>query len=509
MSIFSFRKREPTPADALSPSVVPTEPPASLDSFDAEDLAELTPLPEVRVNEPRDIAFSVALFFVALAPRLFVALAWAREPVWDGHYYHLGATRIAEGHGYSEAVNVLGQIVDKPWTHYPVGYSGLLSLFYRLFGTGIAVAPVVNAFLGALLAVVVHRLARYSVNGTRARIAGGLVALHPGLIAQAALVMTEAASSLFFLVAAWCGIARRRHWLGAALAGLCFGLGVLVRPATLLLIPAFVLLGPGPAKRALARLGIVVGVAALTIAPWTIRNCRVMDGCALVSTNGGWNLAIGALTKTGRFQTLRASDGCPVVTGQVQQDRCWQQVGLRRIEDDPVGWLALVPKKLSQTYDHESFQVEYLREAAPELWPENRREAGRKLLTFFHWLVVTVAAFSSIALVTSAHRRVAAYTQGALLLAAAALVSYCFSTPEHPFFALVLLCSALALLPLPGRPSFGPVGRYLHAVLLATTFTHAVFFGEDRYHLVVTPVLCLLAASALLTEFRPAVWAED
>jgi len=38
--------------------------------------------------------------------------------------------------------------------------------------------------------------------------------------------------------------------------------------------------------------------------------------------------------------------------------------------------------------------------------------------------------------------------------------------------------------------------------LLATTlFTHAVFFGEDRYHVVVTPVLALLAAAAL----RPVV----
>jgi len=34
--------------------------------------------------------------------------------------------------------------------------------------------------------------------------------------------------------------------------------------------------------------------------------------------------------------------------------------------------------------------------------------------------------------------------------------------------------------------------------LLATTIlTHAVFFGEDRYHVVVTPILAILAAGAL------------
>jgi hypothetical protein len=35
-------------------------------------------------------------------------------------------------------------------------------------------------------------------------------------------------------------------------------------------------------------------------------------------------------------------------------------------------------------------------------------------------------------------------------------------------------------------------------VLLATTvLMHAVFFGEDRYHMVVTPIFCMLAAAAL------------
>jgi hypothetical protein len=38
----------------------------------------------------------------------------------------------------------------------------------------------------------------------------------------------------------------------------------------------------------------------------------------------------------------------------------------------------------------------------------------------------------------------------------------------------------------------------LSLALLGTTIvTHAVFFGEDRYHVVVTPVLCMLAAGAL------------
>ncbi len=44
----------------------------------------------------------------------------------------------------------------------------------------------------------------------------------------------------------------------------------------------------------------------LVVSPWTVRNCRVMDGCAFVSTNAGWNLAIGS---PGRPSPGRESPG--------------------------------------------------------------------------------------------------------------------------------------------------------------------------------------------------------
>ena len=40
----------------------------------------------------------------------------------------------------------------------------------------------------------------------------------------------------------------------------------------------------------------------------------------------------------------------------------------------------------------------------------------------------------------------------------------------------------------------------LLGLLLVTSLTHVLFFGEDRYHLVITPVLCILAAAALRGE---------
>jgi len=445
-----------------------------------------------------DRRFTLAVALVALLPRLFVALAWAREPVWDGHYYHFGALRIAAGLGYSEDVLIHGHPVWKPWCHYPVGYSGLLGFVYRVFGSGLAVAPVVNAVTGMLLVVVVHRLARYYLSNDRARLAAAIVALHPGLIAYSAVVMTEPLAALLLTTAAWLAARFGQRWTGMIAGGLVLGLATLVRPSTLLAAPLFALMGPKTWWRALARGAVATVMALLVVLPWSVRNCRVMDGCALVSTNGGWNLAIGAVYDSGRFETLRAADGCPVVTGQVQQDRCWAKVGRDAILRAPGRWLALMPKKLGHTWDHESFAIEYLREADPASWPEPRRVAARNLLSTFHRLLMLVAALSIVGFVgwrpRKEGRSVAQLGLAALFVA---LGIYATADIRHPYYWLPTLLPLLALLPLPGAPPQGPVGRYLLALVAATNLTHAVFFGDDRYHLVVTPVLCILAAAAL------------
>ncbi|MDI1447963.1 glycosyltransferase family 39 protein [Polyangium sp. 6x1] len=474
-------------------------------------------------DEARDRLFSAALFVLALLPRLYVAIAWAREPVWDGHYYDFGARRIAEGLGYSDDVVLGGQRVWHPWCHYPVGYSGFLAIFYRLFGAGPATAPVVNAVTGALVAVLVHRLARYATTKNRARAAGLLCALDPGLIVYAALVMTEPLAALGLVAAGWLVArdAKEKPLRGALLAGLTLGLATLVRPQSLLCAPAlgfFALGGDGALRARLGGLGAQPGLsgrslqawkksvitaglalttAVLVVLPWTARNCRVMDGCAFVSTNAGWNLAIGASPRaTGRFETLRASDGCKVVTGQVQQDQCWRDEGLRWITNDPIRWLSLVPKKLGHTFDHESFPMGYLGEANPAAWPEPRKATGRAVLTAVH---VALLALAALGLVASPLGRLplrARLTQIAALLAVVGVVLHGILSDAHPFWPLAVLIVLLGALPLPGAPARNATVSYLVFAVGTVALTHAIFFGEDRYHVVITPILCLLAALA-------------
>ena len=73
-------------------------------------------------GSPRDLGFSAAAFVLALLPRLYVAIAWAREPVWDGHYYDFGARRIAAGLGYSD--DKIRQLcrdgISEGWSHFKI-----------------------------------------------------------------------------------------------------------------------------------------------------------------------------------------------------------------------------------------------------------------------------------------------------------------------------------------------------------------------------------------------------
>jgi hypothetical protein len=503
--------------------------------------------------------FLAALTF---ASRLWVSNHYRGEAVWDGHYYDYYAKRIAQGFGYSDALGASDLTGGRPSCHYPVGYSALLGLFYRLFGESSATAQLLNAIVAAGITALVFALARRWLGPIRALGAAFLVIAHPGLCLYSALTMSELLAAVLTLLAFWFAQAqdsaessqtttRTPHLRNAFLACLTLGLATLVRPPALFTLPflfaastyrlalqAVILRMPkaiqsrvtavtnttaavGNSKRLICTF-IVCGAGTLLafalvllpILPWSLRNCKQMDGCALVSTNGGWNLAIGAFPRaTGRFETLRSSDGCREVTGQVQQDRCWMKVGLGYVYASPIKWLALAPKKWAYTFDHESFPVEYLHEAAPEAWPETRRNDMRQGITTFHRCLMV---FAALGLVTRAQRR-KPWWRDAVWIASVIVVGcvgyWGLKQPEPT----VWLCALLGMVQFalmngyhmvqrvflqqgtqekesnPTRPSLPAGARLAFGLLFSVYLTHMIFFGEDRYHMVASPVLCLLA----------------
>ena len=454
------------------------------------------------------------LAFVARVALVVYALA---EPVWDGHYYDLGARHIAWSHGYGEELHLsspdgLERVVWDPWAHYPVGYSGFLALFFKIFGASIAVAPLANALTGAALAAVCHRLAlkMFPVDdgklAIRAHVAGLLVALHPGLVLYSGALMTEPLAALGMMAAILFVIADRSPWRGAALAGLTLGLTTLVRPNAILIAPILPLLRVDPSPSIAKKLGrlaasgaLVGGLAVAAVAPWTIRNCKVMDQCAVVSTNAGWNLVIGSAPgATGKFEFLvgHTPEGGPTCEegGQVAQDRCWWRYGLSIVRRDLSRWLSLVPAKLHYTLDAEWFPINYLREARPDLVSARTHVVVGKILTGMEHALCIVAALAALGRPRARRDRFIPYAiQLGFLAATLALAAWGLDAAEPRIWPLGVLACVVPFLPLPGRPTREPAEYGVAFVVLTTLVTHAVFFGEDRYHLVATPALLLLA----------------
>jgi hypothetical protein len=138
----------------------------------------------------------------------------------------------------------------------------------------------------------------------------------------------------------------------------------------------------------------------------------------------------------------------------------------------------------------------YLGEADPARWPEARKAIGRDVLSVSHRILLAVAALGVIAL--PIHRRKLGRFVQLGLLAATLLVAFHGVVDDlHQAWPLAVLLPVVAFLPLPGRPRNGGVIGYLAFALASVVVTHAVFFGEDRYHMVATPALAILAACAL------------
>lgn len=441
--------------------------------------------------QSRDLAFALALFAFALALRAVVVLAFGVAPTWDGAFYHRGALSIAEGNGYSEPA-LVGRA---PWSHYPVGYSAFIGAVYAVFGSAQAIAPLANSVVGALTASLAFLLAFDMLGRRRARVAGVLAALHPGLVLYCVLVMTEPLAGFLVLLTGYLARVAGHKRFGGIASGVALAASAFVRPQSLLTGPLLLLMFRGPLRRRLAQTALAGVTCVALLAPWTIRNCVVLDGCALVSTNGGWNLAIGALSETGRFRALTPEDGCVGVDGAVAQDRCWRERGWEAIRRDPWKWLGHIPDKLRHTYNHESFAVAYIAEARPSEWDRDHTWHVMNVMTSLHHALMLAAA---LGLVARFSRRRSREQWGpiALLVALVLFSAYALSLPERPLFWVGVMIPLIGLVRLPGAPPIDNGLRYLLGLLAITSLTHTLFFGDDRYHLAVSPVFCILAAAA-------------
>lgn len=435
------------------------------------------------------ISDRVVVGVIAFIARWFVVF-WAAKtipPTADGTYYHVLATRIAEGHGYTwlwpdGAVTYAA--------HYPVGYPALIAGPYAVFGAVPAFAMAVNALLGILAALAVHDMLVRATSRGLAFAGGVAMALHPALTPYTAALMTEGVTASLLVLAA--GLAdrarspafRSRGWIVAT--GIVLGIAVLVRPQCLALAPVVGFLAVPPESTITRRLSFAAGVTVLALAvcaPWTARNCSKMERCALVSVNGGWNLAIGVQTEDGGWAPIDVPEACKTVFQEAEKDACFGAEAAAAIRAHPRGWLARAPRKLSATFDYLGAAPWYLHTANASAFPHRAKVALGVVETLAVRLLLASAIFGAMRVPGAARR--ARLVLGGVGLATCLLVPGTFAYVICSVVVLLLGARALARMPV--------AVPLTAAVVLATVATHAVFFGSGRYALVVVPFVTGLA----------------
>ncbi len=455
---------------------------------------------------------------VGLAVRLAVVAgaAGAIPAAADGTYYDTLASRLAEGRGYTwlwpdGAVTYAA--------HYPVGYPAMVALGYAVFGAKPVVAMVLNALFGAAAGVGAWSLVARASSPRLALAAGLAVALHPALVPYTAALMTEGVTTSLLVVAAALAAHARDadkplRWL--ALTGLVMGVATLVRPQSLVLAPVLGWLATTRERRSAmggaARLDVigarlrrgllgaaVVSVTTLAVcAPWTARNCSRMERCALVSVNGGWNLAIGTQTDNGGWHELAVPEACKNVFQEAAKDECFGREAKKEILRHPGAWLARVPAKLRVTFDYFGAAPWYLHAANAERFPYGAKVALGAIETLAARLLLAAALVTLFRMrvpSSSAPRRRARMSCWESpwlrkVLAAVGLVACVLVPGTVGYLALAAAILALGWRALERAPLVVPLTA---AVILATAVTHAVFFGAGRYGLVVVPFVSALA----------------
>ncbi len=402
----------------------------------------------------------------AFAVRALIVAKLPAPAAWDGAIYAQLAEHIRHGHGFVAWSQ--GTSAWTPTAFFPVGYPALLAAALALGAEIPRAAHVVNVLAGTLSAACAAAIG-FRLAGTRGGYLSGLAyALAPGPALFCAATMTETVTGALLALAVTLSLtpvsATRSRLATSTAAGALIGLSALVRPQMLLAAP---FIGAIPSATRYVRLlaaALAVAASLGVVLPWTARNCTLMHGCALVSTNGGSNLLIGTFADAkGGYRAPTRADGCSDVIGEAARDRCMTGVAIHRIARSPLSWIRLGFIKLAKTFAFEWTPVSYLRSSMPGTFPGASAHRAAAICSAWWWAI-------GIAAIVGGRR---AFRAGGRLAATSSVVG-------------------------------------LNVLLVA--LTHFVFLGDDRYHLPLVPLLAGLAAGVFLPS-RPRrepemVWAS-
>ncbi len=210
----------------------------------------------------------------------------------DASAYHLLANNLADSRGYIRPFDLIEFHRVVPTAEYPPLHPFVLSLFARLGARSVEAQRLCLALIGSGTAVLVAYIGRRAAGVTVGVVAGLIAACYPMLFLPDATLMSESLFVFFVALAlllAYAVIDRPTPWRFAAL-GLVLGFATLTRAeavvlGALLVLPIAWRVRDASVLRRIGLAALVVVVAAVVVAPWSIRNQRTFHSFVPVSNS--------------------------------------------------------------------------------------------------------------------------------------------------------------------------------------------------------------------------------
>lgn len=289
-----------------------------------------------------------AIWALYLVPRALILLVPV-TPTSDASWYYTRAESLSQGLGYLSKSG-------EPTAYWPPGWSMALSLAFDALGPSLLAVGLTNLLCGVLIGWLTLDLGRrIFASEAAARTGLLLLAFYPNAIGYFPLALTEVFYTALLLAICWLLVART-DWVSFISAGLLLGVATLVKAQSLAVIP--LILGIGllrssgwwrqlPASG--LRMAALIALAAIVVAPWSLRNYQELHAIVPVSTNGGITLLTGnndsaAGTFTPEDRAVRALDARGL--DELSYDTEAKRLGVEWIKAHPERFLVLMPMKL-------------------------------------------------------------------------------------------------------------------------------------------------------------------
>jgi hypothetical protein len=321
--------------------------------------------------------------FIVLLTALILRVIWAFivpvVPLSDSYAYDVFARNLASGVGYGWGPGNLA-------AHWPVGTSFIYSLFYRGFGVTYVPIVVFNVCISLGTIWLAMTLATRWFGKQVAFNAGLLLAFWPAQIEFVSILGSELPFNALLMtwLVIWDSM-RSKPWIAGVALGVVAAATCYVRP-TALLIPVVLLVIDMARDRRFVeptlKAAMTLLIACLLIAPWSIRNTRLLGSFVQISTNGGVNFWEGNNpTSDGSTQALPAET---MNMNEALRDRYLGRLAAAYIREHPGKFIVRTLSKAVRLYSHESIGV-YWNKAGLESRFGYRVFTPLKVFSSFYW----------------------------------------------------------------------------------------------------------------------------